>query len=349
MPDPVPASVNASQRAARRTALVGRVKMAKAMEMSETDWARTLADVERDPLFAELLQPFNGARIVKYRRFDGSRLSAAFYESVPVVTDGIAAAVEQKRRLMEIADRMGRDDFEKRVIHGEDGPVPDNALAQELILDLSAQTEAFHPSSLVVDGASPNVVGQICPGDGGAYHATFFSPHLARGLYDIDRPRLREWQAQRGLGRDAAARLRRIVGLMELSNMKQGAFWRVLERLLAHNRAFFETRDPSRMAPVSLRKVAVELDFAASTVSRVVSGKSILLPWGEEVLIVDLMPGQRRVVLAILEKLLPGMESATDLEISRVLQEAHGVAVSRRTITACRHIIESQLRRQQAA
>jgi hypothetical protein len=329
--------------AGQRTALVGRVKMAKAMEMSETEWAKALAAVESDPLFHELAHPAEGAPIIRTKRLGNTRLSDAFYDQAAEPADADAAA--HKRRLLELAGRMGRETFERFLIHREEQMAGDEASqARAAILTVSAQTELFHPST-----ASANVLGQICASGDGSYHLSFFSPHLARGLYEIDRARLKEWQAQRGLTRDAAARLRRLLGVMELANMKTGAFWRVAERLLQLNRAYFDSQDEARMAPVSLRKLADQLDFAPSTVSRVVSGKSVLLPWGREVLVSDLMPGQRRVVLAILGKILPAMSAETDMTVARRLKDEHGVSVSRRTVTACRHVLQSREPQQRAA
>lgn len=339
---------NNSSAAGQRTALVGRVKMAKAMEMSETEWAKALASVESDPLFHELAHPAEGVPVIRTRRLDNTRLSDAFYETASTTAD--AAATEDKRRLLELAGRMGREAFERFLIHRETQMAGEEAArARAAILTVSAHTEAFHPSSLGAAPTAANVLGKICPSGNGSYHLSFFSPHLARGLYEIDRARLREWQAQRGLSRDAAARLRRLLGVMELANMKTGAFWRVIDRLLSLNRAYFDSQDEARMAPVSLRKLADQLDFAPSTVSRVVSGKSVILPWGREVFVSDLMPGQRRVVLAILGKILPSMSAETDMTVARRLKDEHGVSVSRRTVTACRHVLRSREPQQQRA
>ncbi len=333
----------------QRTALVGRVKMAKAMEMSEPDWAKALSTLEKDPLFLELTRPADGNPIVRYKRFGHSRLADGFYDAPsPIHEVSEAEMFEKRRQLLEMASRMGHDAFERAVVLHEGTMTPDVIVADDLLSAVSTSIDKIHHSSLS-DTEPVNVLGKVAAIESGAFAVSFYFPHLVRGLFEIDRPRLKEWQSGRGLGKEDASRLRRLVGLMELSNMKQGAFWRVLERLMVLNRDYFETRDPSRMAPVSLRKLADQLDFAPSTVSRVVSGKSLILPWGQEAAISDLMPGQRRVVLSILEKVLPDMPRATDLAIARRLKESHGVTVSRRTVTACRHIIEGSAPQANAA
>ncbi len=172
---------------------------------------------------------------------------------------------------------------------------------------------------------------------------SFFSPHWARGLYDIDHDALPRWQKSKKLNREQAARLRRFIGVLELSNLKQGAFWRVIDHLLKAQKDYLTTRDETKMAPVSLRKVAKFLQFAPSTLSRVLACKSVHLPWGKEVYLLHLLPGQRRIVLNIVGKYLSETpRPGTDSKIAKFIEESYGVKVSRRTITACRHIIQSR-------
>jgi DNA-directed RNA polymerase specialized sigma54-like protein len=125
--------------------------------------------------------------------------------------------------------------------------------------------------------------------------------------------------------------------------MKQGALWRVLDYILKVQKNFLDSEDPAKMAPISLRKVAREVQFSPSTISRVMSTKSLLLPWDREALITYLMPGQRNVVLEILDKMLADSKHhVTDASLAKQVEEAFGVKVSRRTITACRHVLDSK-------
>src|SRR3954464_12977177 len=65
----------------QRTVLVGRVKMAQAIKMPESEWARLISDVERDSLFQELLDVrVEGKRIIKFKRFSRTQLAGQFYE-----------------------------------------------------------------------------------------------------------------------------------------------------------------------------------------------------------------------------------------------------------------------------
>ncbi|MCG3204182.1 MAG: hypothetical protein KCHDKBKB_00888 [Elusimicrobia bacterium] len=344
----------------QRTVLVGRVKMAQALKMPEGEWAKLLSEVEHDPLFHELVNArAEGKRIVKFKRFSRTGLSNQFYESQDMDVVGSSGLspetlLEQKKHLMALIQKIGQEKFERYFLYREDGDTAEHIAelcgvtleeakqVQDFVVDMSVQAEFNHPSKLQTsDLVKPTVIGQIVKNDDNTFSISYYSPHMARGLYDIDRGALRRWQKAQKMDRSAAAKLRKYIGLLELANLKQGAFWRVIDHLLKAQKSYFETNDSSLLAPVSLRKVAAKLEFAPSTLSRVLAAKSVLLPWGREILLLDLMPGQRHVVLNILEKLRDeGKAHMTDMALSHEIEERFHVKVSRRTITACRHVLD---------
>lgn len=347
----------------QRAVLVGRVKIAQAIRMSETEWAKILSEVERDPLFQELISArMEGRRIIRFKRFGRTGLSSQFYDNQDVNVAGnsgssLESLLEQRRSLLQLIEKLGREKFEKFFLYRESGnsleeisnecriSIEEARQLEDFVLDVSVQSEFFHPSALEsANSLKPTLVGRIVKNEDKTYSIAFFSPHLARGMYEIDHSTLRRWQKNKRLDRPSAARLRRYIGLLELSNLKQGAFWRVIDYLLQVQKDYLDTRDVAKMAPVSLRKVAARLQFAPSTISRVLAFKSVLLPWEREILLTHLMPGQRRVVLSIMEKMIKSSQQKhqTDSQIAKKIAQTYGVQVSRRTITACRHVLDKK-------
>jgi DNA-directed RNA polymerase specialized sigma54-like protein len=351
-----------SPQLAQRTLLLGRVKMAQAIQMPESEWAKVLSEIEKDPLFYELMGARNGGqRIVKFKRFGRTGLSGQFYEmqDANVVGGGgdqtPEALLDRKKYLLDLIQKVGQENFEKYFLFREEGETQENISqicgisndevkqVQDFILDMSVQSEFYHPSHLDSQNiAKPTLVGKIVGNNDGTFSISYFSPHLARGMYEINRSALKRWQKDKHLDRGDAARLRRFVGLLELSNLKQGAFWRVMDFLLKSQENYFRTKDVKKMAPHSLREVARQLQFAPSTISRVMSTKSVLLPWDHEVPISFLMPGQRKVILNVLDHILgDAKEKYTDIELAKKINDEYGIRVSRRTITACRHALKT--------
>lgn len=356
---------NVSPKALQRTVLLGRVKMAQAIRLSEPEWAKLIAEIERDPLFRDLMHARVGEQsIVRYKRLPRSRMSGQFYDAQDSQVAGGAgempeALLDKRRDVMAVIQTIGQEKFEKHFLYREGGEsheeiaslcgiaVDDAKKVEDFILEMSVNAEFFHPSALTGNGAvRPTVMGRIIRNADGTYIMAFFSPHLARGQYEINQAALKLWQRDKKLNRIDAARIRKFVGVLEMSNLKQGAFWRTLDYLMVLQKDYFDSQNDARMAPVSLRKVAKFLQFAPSTISRVIGNKSVLLPWDREVLILDLMPGQRRVVLSILDRMMAdGVANMTDARLAKHIAEKFGVRVSRRTITACRHALANRHRR----
>ena len=71
---------------------------------------------------------------------------------------------------------------------------------------------------------------------------SFFSPHLARGKYEINQAALKEWQKEKHLDRARSSRLRKFIGILELCNLKQGAFLSTIDYLLSAQKEYLETR-----------------------------------------------------------------------------------------------------------
>jgi len=346
----------------QRTVLVGRVKMAQAIKMPETEWAKLLSEVEKDPLFHELVNArAEGRRIIRFKRFSNTGLSSQFYDAQDAdVAGGTGhspeALLDQKKHLQKLIEKIGQKNFEKFFLYREESHSVDKIAAdcgisldeanqvQDFIVDMSVQAEFYHPSGMEsTDAVRPNVIGRIIQNDDKTFSIAFFSPHLARGLYEIDRDALRRWQKGKKLDRPSAARLRKYVGILELSNLKQGSFWRVIDHLLKVQKDYLATGDITKMAPVSLRKVAAKLQFAPSTISRVLSSKSVMLPWDREELLIHLMPGQRKIILQVLEKMQSENKAPmTDLALSHEMDSKFNIKISRRTVTACRHILDAQ-------
>jgi len=360
---------NVSPRVTQRTVLLGRVKMAQAIKLPEAEWAKLLSEVERDPLFQELLgAQTSGQKVIKYKRYGRCGISGQFYEMQDVNVAGGSGVspeslIDQKKHLLTLIQRIGQDKFEKYFLYKEESVSPEDTAnicamtldevkqLNDFILNMSVLSEFYHPSMLQgIPNVRPTLVGRIVGNDDETFSISFFSPHMARGTYEINHAALRSWQKNKKLDRQAAARLRRYIGILELSNMKQGAFFQVFNYILQAQKAFLSSGDLSKMAPISLRHVARDIRFAPSTISRVMSAKSVMLPWEKEVLITYLMPGQRRVLIHILDKIMGQNPTRfTDAELAQRIADDYKVKVSRRTITACRHAINLREKPAQAA
>ena len=120
--------------------------------------------------------------------------------------------------------------------------------------------------------------------------------------------------------------------------MRQHTLFRIVHELVTLQADFLAKRRPECQHPVSLRQLARSLRLSASTVSRAMSGRSVLLPWGEEIPLIGLAPGRRQVVRAVLATFLDKQTACeTDAGLAARLEKEYGIRLSRRTVTAVRH------------
>ena len=105
---------------------------------------------------------------------------------------------------------------------------------------------------------------------------------------------------------------------------------------------YMRTRSDEDLRPVSLRLLARRLQLSPSTVSRALAHRTVRLPWGREVPMIALVPGQRHVLKDVLRHWLLDSPSVTDATLARRLKVERGIDVSRRTVNAVRHVLHEE-------
>jgi hypothetical protein len=207
----------------------------------------------------------------------------------------------------------------------------------QFLLEFSSRAEFFHASSLSIDPPHcMTLVGQIIKGR--ELSVAFFSPHLARGRYRVNETAIKSWLRDQFPKRSQGLQARKLLEKVRLINIRHSAFFRILSKAVDSQKNYLDTRDERRLEPVSAQDVARALDLSPSTVSRVIAGKSFLLPWGVETPISALLPGRHQVLLIAVEKVLEkAAHSLTDAQLTAVVRKDFHLKVSRRSINACRH------------
>jgi hypothetical protein len=337
----------AGLRQQQRLAVFGRMRMAEWIEMPEREFAREIALLERDALFLKLR---DGA--VRRQRWPRARFAGigALNEAV---TSGGGERVRVEERLeaggavMDKIRALGAEAFERYFLYAEEalplaeiarrsGVSPEDAAAiRDFLLEVGAEAE-FSSLPKASAGLGAYCVARLGVEDGEASFE-FFSPHWARGLYQIRYDLLETMKDSGQLDAEEQKRLPGLLKRLETVNLRQSTMFRVLETLAKVQSGFLTTRRDDAKKPVSLRMLARRLDLAPSTVSRALSGRTVRLPWDKEVPLIELLPGRRRQLRLILGRWLEEDASPTDAALAARLKKEFGIAVSRRTVNAVRH------------
>lgn len=340
--------------------LQGRLTAAKWLSLSEPEVVKEVASLENEPLFRELMY---GARevppVMHRRRWPASSLHGGFYELNEQLAAGggggdVSDILEKREDLIGLIRRIGVSAFERHFLYGDEGrPLPEICrelgLSEEegrrildLVLEVGARSEFFRataePGST---GIRYHCIAAIDQDKREREHLTFrfLSAHWARGRYVVLYDKIEDWKRRRTLSSEEKRSLRQILKRVELINMRQDTLFQILSRVTTEQSSYLRSRDATRLRPLSLRELARRIGVAPSTVSRAVSNRSVLLPWGEEIPLKGLLTGQRFVLVSILSDWLekgvvrPGV---TDEELMKRLAGSSGITVSRRTVNEVR-------------
>jgi DNA-binding transcriptional ArsR family regulator len=345
--------MSVGMRQDQRLAIFGRMRMAEWIEMPEREFAREIETLEKDGLFRKLYEgagPRPGA--IRRQRWPRGRF-AGMSELNEQITAGKGERVKVEERLEDRADiiktieALGQEAFERYFLYAEEA-VPLAEIAKrtkisetevrainDFLVEVGAEAE-FSTLPKGPQGSGSYCVARLAiEDDEPAFE--FFSPHWARGLYQIRYDQIEEMKTAAELSAEDVKKLPGLLKRLETVNLRQSTMFRILETLCKVQGAYLQTKREDAKKPISLRMLARRLDLAPSTVSRALSERSVKLPWGKEAPLIELLPGRRRQLRLILGRWLAEDATPTDAVLTGRLKQDYGIAVSRRTVNAVRH------------
>jgi DNA-directed RNA polymerase specialized sigma54-like protein len=99
---------------------------------------------------------------------------------------------------------------------------------------------------------------------------------------------------------------------------------------------YFVSGDPGQREPLTQRSVSEKLDMLPSVFNRLISNKSIELPWGLETPLKTLFPSRKSMLLDRLHELIREHPSSTDEELRTLIARIYGAKLSCRSIAQYR-------------
>ncbi|MFC1679134.1 hypothetical protein ACFL2T_02860 [Elusimicrobiota bacterium] len=336
-PRPVP-----KPKAALR--VLGAIRLSLLSELREDEFENLAALLEQDPLFKKL----RDRGVIRNARLPNAgwayRFDALEADKFPGANGtGYSEFLADNRGLLDVVRGIGPRLFERYFLYREHSLPPEElAEACGITPGLARDLERFVDSWRVIAlTAAPRGRGPEAPAhsrvasvrrEGRRFELDYASLAVARGVYALDRTRLESLRERGDLDSRDRGRLDRLLRTVELLNERKSSLHRVLEHVLAKQRAFLLAEDPGKLLPFSQKEAASDLDMPASRVCRLLARRSLLLPWGEEQPLKFLFPSRRTVGRRWVRALLATRPGSTDEELRRMIQRRYGINVSRRTV-----------------
>ena len=344
--------------------LIYRLNFAAILNTPESEFAKLIAEIERDDFVRKLLYPGNPSlKIISKRRFPNTGFSPGFYEMDEERLRAAPGGVDVERFLAghrgmtDLIRRIGRENFEKYFLYRE-GPESLEETAQacgisareardiaSLILDLSIQSEFFYPSSLPVEGEVRYTLVARIGIEKGKPVILYLSPHMASGRYMINRERLPA--LKKTLSRDEKKKLTEVLSKIEWINLRQDTLQKAINAWVVRQDAYLRSGEPSAQAPYTQKDLSEEIKLAPSTVSRCVFGKSVILPWGDEKPLKNLFFSKRGTAIHRIGEILSNLSESerdkiSDERLGRMLFDKYRIKASRRSVNLYRRAAEGR-------
>lgn len=338
------------------------------MALPEENFGKLVMSVERHPLFHKYLYTSDPTRqIFSYGRHPRSGLAPRFMELKEEIAPASSGAdiqglLEEKRHVIALCQKIGERNFERYFLYGEGGKsveeiakecgvTPEEARqALALVTQIGVQSEFYEPPGPEAAVRATRIAHIERAPDGG-FSVRYTSLKYARGRYVIHYDRLQQLRGGARLSPEESRQLKKLIVAMEFVNARRSTVSRLLDAIVDCQGAFLRSGRREDLQDLTQENLAVKLGIHSSTVSRIVSSKSVLTPWNEERRIKDFLG--RRSVEGVLSKIADILEEEPELlregrrrthlsdeEIRQILSERGGPAIALRTVAKYRSILK---------
>ncbi|MFB0527463.1 MAG: hypothetical protein ACETVT_01140 [bacterium] len=335
--------------------LIGRIKLADLMELSESEFAKIIKKIESDPLFKKLFSPSDlQEKAVSYIRFPQSRLSKSFYElkediAIDRSSLNIESFLNSRKETIPLIKRLGIDKFKKYFLYNDgelsykDISLACNLAEKEvtkimtLIDDFSIQSEFFNPSMINLDSnIFYSKIAKIEKDNSRDFVISFFSPYLVKGRYWINYEKLAELK-NRVFSQAELKKIDSLVYTLKAINARKSIIYQVIRKILKKQSVYFATGNPKDLVTLSQRELAKEIKVNPSLISRAIARRSIETPWGEEYPVKYFLPSRKKIIKRLITDIInDGKCIYTDEGIRKELRKAFNIDISRRSVASYR-------------
>lgn len=336
------AKIGLSLRAATRTtaAIQGRMKLARLMEMPEAELEDLARRLEASPLFERLslagvliCSEFSAARFAA-RRFAGYGLRMSG-SGLPELVDGNCDLV----RLMQ---GMGQERFEEwflgeRSFSDDERARNCGITVEEARLLREFADRAFIQGEFETTAPAPEKVFSAVAGieiEGGKPVLAFFHREIWKKRYSIKEDRLAEYLA--GIPSADAGKVKNLLYRLKAVEQRKTTLYRLLEEVLELQAEYLRTGEPERRRPLMQRGLAAALGVDPSVLCRIISNKSVQMPWGLEAPLSTFFPSAKDIHRERLFGLASANSNWKDEELREEMRRRYGVSLSRRSIAQYR-------------
>jgi len=343
------------QRAKQVIRLIGRIKSANLMGLSEREFSDFVREIESRQLFKKLIRSKDD-KVIKLQRFSHTDLSPYFYElKEEFFSDKSSLDIESflngKGEIVKIIRNLGDDKF-KRCFLDENSFSDSEIVSQcdlsmgkikkirELVDELLIHTEFFqypNPKENKIGGIYYTKVASIIK-EKGKYRISYLNFNVYRGRYIINYEKIEQLKRQNYFKKTEIKELSKLLQNLELINNRKQVIHSILEGIIEYQNSYLDSGDPLDLKPLSQRELSRKIGISHSHICRVIRYKTIETSWGVEKKLSFFFPNRKAVVKRHMEKLLNEQKNnISDQKLKLQLERRLNFSISRRSIAIYRN------------
>ena len=219
-----------SQHAQQKFALMARLEQANVLEMSEGEFHRLVAEIEKSPLFKKL---YREEKVIRYQRFPRTDIASNFLElrEETVADEGsldIESLLINKKHIVHLIQKIGLEKFKQYFLFNEpdvdvsyiarecDLEISEIQQINSLINEFSVLSEFYNPSASRPEQVMLYSKIASIEKRQDSFIIGYFSPSFARGKYSIDYEKFEELKKNEAFSDVDLNEVQRIIKKLEL-------------------------------------------------------------------------------------------------------------------------------------
>lgn len=338
--------------------LYGRLELSDFLEMAERDFFHMAHGIEHDPLFLRFFfSERKEERIIHFKPFTRTGLTTnylVFNEEMfsANYSPDVEHFLEKKKLFLHKVKEIGIENFKKYFLYGEANTKKEEIMKkckinpEEIenifsLVDDIFLLEHFWGSSIPAQARNFKLIARvdIC-GNGRKNRPVinYFLPFYARGKYIIDYKKLYSLTKEKRINDEDLKKARTLLKDLELINIRKSLLYIVTEKLVDIQAEYIKSMNENTLKPLTQKLFARSLRISESSVTRIIKDKFIQMPWGEEKLLKFFFFKRKSRIKNLIREIMNDAAQcrSSDEGISKILEEIHGIKVSRRTVCAYR-------------
>jgi hypothetical protein len=324
--------------------MMGAMKLAEFMSLSQGDYEKLIGEIENDPLFKKLMQPDKFPspkdRLINYRKFPGTRLSKRYFSELNLSitpdrgSSDLDSLIERGKDVTPLIKSLGVDKFKKYFLEvSTETTLEEIAGECQLSLGEVKKINSFLDTFYIqsefdhfreddqVSRLTFSTVASIEEGEDG-FGLGYFSRDFVKGRYSINYEKFEELKKSRRFGNKEMRAIEALFNKLRLVNTREATLYKIIQSIIEIQGDYLKSGAPR--------------DF-----SRAISRKAIATPKGGEIPLKFFFPSRKGILKKFIWEVIEKEKKPySDEKIKERLKKDYEVSLSRRSVREYRALLK---------